>query len=244
MAHDPVRYPLSIERLVSAVEYQTGIIELGNGGESRTAWWDDALLSFNAVQGVRSLTDLRTLLSFFRARKGRARSFLIRDLSDYCLAANNTETGLMAIGTGDGTTTDFQVTKTYTDAAAGGNSDVRDIKKIEKQTVNPFKVYVNSVLKTEGTHWNFLNGYEGTPNIASKDGLIRFTGGNTPPNGHVIEVSGTFFVPARFLEDKLPADEIFYNMQPRDPNDPTGEWVVKDGAGPLPDVMMKEVRDA
>lgn len=237
MAHDPVRYPLSIEKLVSAIEHQTGIIELGNGGEYRTAWWDDALLWFDAVHGIRSLTDLRTLRNFQRCRKGKARSFLIRDLADY-QAVDGSETSVMAFGTGNGTATDFQLIKTYTDTAAGGNSDVRNITKAEKSTI---KIYKNSVLQTETTHYSFLNGYEGTPALATKDGIVRFV--TAPTSGHVLEWSGCFFVPVRFVDDKLPADEIFFNMQPRDPALPDGEWIVRDGAGPLPSVLMREVRE-
>ena len=235
VAHDPVRYPLSLERLSSSPEYKTGIIPLGNGGEYRTAWWDDGLLNFNATHGIRTLTDLRTIRSFFRCRKAMARSFLIRDLADY-QAVDGSETALMAFATGNGVITDFQLTKTYTDI---GNSDVRNITKAEKNTI---KIYVNSILKTEGTHYNFLNGYEGSPAIATKDGIIRFTPGNVPANGHILEWSGCFFVPVRFTEDTLPADEIFYNMAPRD-SSPGAEWVVREGAGPLPSIPMREVRE-
>ncbi|HEV2708319.1 MAG TPA: DUF2460 domain-containing protein [Pyrinomonadaceae bacterium] len=215
---DSIRYPLSLERCGGNVGYDTTILELGNGSIVAVANWEDGLVHFNAAHGVRSLTDLRTLLSFHRRRKGRARGFLVRDLLDYEVARGTEGT----FATGDGTAGPFQLSKTYADAY---NSDVRPITRPEQGTV---KIYVNNVLKTEGVHYT----------ISYTTGKVTFTAGNFPTVGATLEWSGRFFVPVHFAEDRLPLAEFLMNME----DDGTGEQVVKAGAGDLPEILMIEVR--
>jgi uncharacterized protein (TIGR02217 family) len=242
MALDPILYPLSVDTFASTVEYDTDITPVGNQREYRIARSDDGLVYFDAVQGIRSLTDLQTLLSFHRRRKGRARAFLVRDLLDY-QSVFQSDAGLVGIGTGDGATSEFQLTKSYSDAY---NSEVRNITKAEYGTI---KIYVNSVLKVEGTDYDIKNGYQGVNSaganyLCTVDGIVKFKAGKIPSAAAVIEASYRFFVAVRFMEDKIPLGEIQAFMKPDPAN--TSEWIMDSHsgvAGDLPKVMMREVKE-
>ena len=242
---DPIIYPLSIDTFSSTVEYLTDITEVGAQKEYRIARADDGLIYFDAMQGIRSLKDLQTLVTFHRCRKGRARAFLVRDLLDFESVHRTAfagSIGLQAIGTGDGATDEFQLKKTYSDLY---NSEVRNITKAEHSTI---KIYVNSTLKTEGTHYNLKAGYQGKNSaganyLCTVDGIVEFTGGNIPGVGAVIEAAYRFYVPLRFMEDRIPIGEIMSYMKP-DPNN-TSEWILDptNADGELPKVMMREVKE-
>ena len=238
MALDPVPYPLSTgQNFVSAVEYLTDVTPVGNQREYRIARSDNGLVSFDALQGVRSIKDLHAFLSFFRRRKGKARAFLVRDWLDY---EQSFDGSLAPIGLATGTAGDeYQLTKTYqqTDDA---EAEVRSITKAEYGTIH---IYVDTV---EETHFTFTNGYQGTvggtSHLCTVDGKFKFDSGHTPTAGAVIEAKFRFFVPARFVDDKLPLDEIVSYMKP-DPNN-ANAWILGDDAsGDLPKVMMIEVKE-
>lgn len=215
-AHDAILFPLSVQSGVSAVEYATSVVDLGNAREQRIAHWLDGRVTFDAALGLRSLKDLRALLAFFRARKGRARSFLVRDLLDY-------EVGPGAegiFGEGDGVETVFQLTKTYSDAY---NADVRPIAKPEASTV---QIYRDATLLTAGVDYT----------LDAATGLVTFT--SAPVADAILSWTGQFFVPVRFAEDTLPADQIFYVYE----TVPAGaEWKPTNASGPIPPVKLIEV---
>lgn len=217
MFHNVV-FPLSVERCVSTARWQTTVVELGNRREVRISHWDDAQVKFNASLGVRSLADLQTLLKFHHCRKGRAFSFPVRDLVDHKVAVGAEGT----FAAGDGTAGPFQLSKSYTDA---GNTDVRKITKPEQGTV---RIYVDGVPKTEGVHYtvNYLTG------------KVTFTAGNFPGAGAVLEWSGRFYVPVRFTEDELPADEFVATMTYDAASD---SYLVTAGSANVPAILMVEV---
>ena len=184
---DDILFPLSVERFLSAPSFNTTIIELGNGDEVRIANWDDGRVEFNAALGVRSLVDLRSLVSFHRRRKGMARPFLVRDLLDYEVSLENEGEGVF--GTGDGVETEFQLKKNYVDDF---NTDTRTILKPEEGTVI---IYV-----------------DGTPNdhvtIDYSTGGVTFD--SPPVDGAILEWEGRFYVPVRFMvrrEDERAAQD-------------------------------------
>ncbi len=219
---DNVIFPLSVDRCISQTGFDTTIVPLGNGAERRIANWDDGLITFNAMLGVRTLSDLRALRNFHILRRGKARAFPVRDLLD-CHASD--DGSLMPFATGNGTAGPFQLTKTSSDAA---NNWVREITKPEPETI---KIYVATALQTEGTHYtiNYLTG------------KVTFLASHFPANDAVIEWEGRFFVPVRFVEDSLPIDDIFLLMRADD----DGEFVVIDSAtADLPEILMVEDREA
>ncbi len=238
---DPVLYPLSTgDHFVSAVEYLTDITPIGNQREYRIARGEDGLVSFDALQGLRSLHDLHAILSFFRRRKGRARSFAVIDHLDYQQAWDGSFAPI-GLGTGN-VATEFQLTKTY-QANDDAEAEVRTIKKARYGTIH---IYVDSI---EETHFTFTNGYQGKNHdtganyLCTVDGKFKFDSGHVPVAAAVIEAKFEFFVPARFVDDKLPFDDIVSYMKP-DPNDST-RWILGDDAtGDLPKVSLIEDKSA
>lgn len=222
MAVDDILFPLSVDRFASRVSYNTTVITLGNGQEIRVANWDDGRVQFNAGLGVRSLTDLRSLVSFHRRRKGIRRPFLVRDMLDYEVSRSVDGEALFA--TGNGVTASFQLKKNYVDDF---NTDTRTIRKPEQGTV---KIYVNTVLKTEGVHYT----------IDYSTGVVTFTAGNIPALNAALEWEGRFYVPVRFVEDFIPADEFIAVMEL---DVATDQMVVDHAAGDIPDVPMIEVHE-
>lgn len=222
MAYDNVPFPLSIDRCLSQTAFDTTIIELGNAQERRIANWDDGILYFNAMPGIRSLEDLRKIDVFHKLRRGKARAFPVRDLLDHLATYDGS---LMAFATGTGAAGPFQLTKTYSDAA---NSWIREITKPEPGTI---KIFVGVTEKTEGTHYT----------IDYLTGKVTFTAGNFPSIGAVISWTGRFFVPVRFDSDRLPLQDIFLTMKA----DADGQYVIPETAtAGLPEILMVEDRGA
>lgn len=189
-------FPLSLDRVISGPQGDTTIIRLGTGlsaNEVRIANLDDGRIMLDAVPGVRSLKDLQTLISFQRRRKYCLFSFPVRDPLDYTVARGTEGT----FATGNGTAGPVQLTKTYADPS---NADVRRITKPEQGSV---KIYVAGVLKTEGVHYT----------LDYLTGKVTFLSGNFPSAGAVLEWEGRFYVPVRFVEDKIPVGEFFVNYK-------------------------------
>lgn len=206
MSIDSVVFPLILDTVTSAPEFNTTIITLGNGSEQRIGNWLDARIVANASFGVRSVQELTTLIKFFRARKGPLRGFLYKDLIDHSVSGQS-------IGTGDGVTTTFQLIKEYSDS---GNTDQRIIYKPISGTV---QIYKGLILQTETTHYT----------INYSTGVVTFL--TAPASSVVISWTGDFYVPMRFAEDRLPVDDMFFDLQ-------EGR-----AAGELPAVPLVEVRE-
>lgn len=296
MAFDNVVFPLSVQAFTSSPEFNTTIIPTGSGAEQRVANWADGRVSFNAAMGVRSRTDLQTLISFFRARKGRARGFLVKDLLDY-----EAKGDLIAVGNGAGSV--YQLQRVYTDqvtsAAYGqaGNSDIRPIFKPVPSTVTVYSgaggitplvaggygAYATATVSggaiTAVTLVNGGSGYTSNPSVLVtggggsgavinatatagavtslgignggsgftsaptltvmttngdytidyKTGIIRLV--SALPNGYILNWFGEYYIPCRFTDDRLPADEVYLDM------------VENKAAGNIPEVGMQEIRD-
>lgn len=191
MAVDSVVFPLLLEEVSSTPEFNTTIISLGNGSEQRIGNWLDAKSTINAALGVRSLADLTTLIKFFRARKGPLRGFLYKDMID------NSVTG-QAFGTGNGSQVAFQLIKEYSDS---GNTDTKIIHKPISGTV---QIYKGVTLQTVTTDYT----------IDYSTGIVTFvvapTGGMTP---QIVSWTGQFYLVLRFAEDKLPAPDMYFDIQ-------------------------------
>src|SRR5579864_9177684 len=135
MAFIEVRFPTDIAYgSVGGPQYSTDIVITQSGYEQRNANWSQARACYNVAHGVKTQTQLDTLIAFFRSRKGRADGFRFKDWTDYNVTGQ-------AIGTGDGTTAIFQLIKTY---VSGSTSEQRVISKPVIGTVN---IYLNSVLQ-------------------------------------------------------------------------------------------------
>lgn len=184
MFHD-VRLPEEVEKgAQGGPQFSTTIATLANGYEQRNRNWASARATYDVSYGIDGPDLYGEVLAFFYTRGGMFHSFRFKDWSDYTIGDDDTDTP-ESIGTGDGVTATFQISKTY---ISGIYTYVRDITKPVSGTV---RVFVNGVEKTITTHF--------TVNLLT--GVITFTLGNEPPNGETVAVICEFDVPVRFDTD-------------------------------------------
>jgi uncharacterized protein (TIGR02217 family) len=104
--HD-VRFPIAIGREASVEPtFSTAVVTTANGAEQRNSEWADARLRFDAGPGVRGEAELKSLIGFFRARRGAAVGFRFEDPLDH-------EAADQLLGVGDGLRTEFALIKSY-----------------------------------------------------------------------------------------------------------------------------------
>lgn len=194
MAFMDLSFPRDVAGGVSGgPEFRVDIVSLASGDEERNARWRDARRSYDAGLGVRHVDDLAAVLAHFKEVGGQLHSFRFRDWSDFSTsAAANTAPAAtdQAIGTGDGTTTAFQITKTY-------------------GTLVPYSRDV-----TKPVAGSVLVALDGTPlaagwTVNNLTGVITFT--TAPANGVAITAGCLFDVPVRFDTPRLDIDMNFFS---------------------------------
>ena len=186
MAFHEVRFPDNISRGArGGPERRTQIVELASGDEERNASWANSRRRYDAAYGIRRADDLAAVVAFFEARNGRLYGFRWKDWADYksCLPSQTPAATDQNIGTGDGTTTDFQLVKAYT---SGSQTWTRIITKPVTGTI---LVAIDGAEKTTG--WS----------VDTTTGLVTFT--TAPANGAAITAGFEFDVPVRFDTDTL-----------------------------------------
>jgi uncharacterized protein (TIGR02217 family) len=180
MAFTEVRFPTDIAYgSVGGPEYSTDVVITHSGYEQRNANWAQARTRYNVAHGVKTQAQLDALIAFFRARKGRANGFRFKDWSDFQVTAQ-------PIGTGDGTTTVFQLVKTY---ISGGVTETRAISKPVTGTV---AIYLNGTIQNPPTY-----------TLDTVQGKATFS--MPPAAGIAVTADFQFDVPVRFDTDRLAA---------------------------------------
>jgi uncharacterized protein (TIGR02217 family) len=184
MAVDNARLPTGVESgAVGGPLFKTTILVAASGDEQRIIEWDAARGEWDIGYGINDTSDLAAVIALFRAVRGKAYAFRFRDWSDYTATTE-------AFGTGDGTTTDFQLKKTYSsydDTPTLVRSFVREIKM---PRTTPITIYDNAVA-VSAANYDLETG-----------GIISF---DTPPTAaHALTWTGEFDVAVRFDIDKLP----------------------------------------
>ncbi|EIZ78294.1 hypothetical protein WSK_3176 [Novosphingobium sp. Rr 2-17] len=184
-AFDDVPYPLALGSDASvAAEFSTSISVSASGFERRNSVWSNARLRFDVGPGVRSEAELGALIAFYRARRGPARGFRLRDPSDH---SSNGMTGAPAatdqqIGIGDGLKADFALVKRY------GSGDAVQVRRITRPDFASIVVSVDGVVQAG----NWTLGHGGTITFAA------------PPAANKLVAAGfRFDVPVRFADDSL-----------------------------------------
>ena len=186
MAFLEIRFPDNISRGArGGPERRTQIVELASGDEERNASWANSRRRYDAAYGIRRADDLAAVVAFFEARNGRLYGFRWKDWADY---TSRLPSGLpaatdQALGTGDGTATDFQLVKVY---SSGSQSWTRTITKPVDGTVT---VAIDGIEQSSG--WS----------VDTTTGLITFT--TAPASGAIITAGFEFDVPVRFDTDTL-----------------------------------------
>ncbi|PZO63608.1 MAG: TIGR02217 family protein [Paracoccus denitrificans] len=186
MAFHEVRFPDNISRGArGGPERRTQIVELASGDEERNASWANSRRRYDVSYGIRRADDLAAVVAFFEARNGRLYGFRFKDWADHRsgLPSQVISSDDQQIGTGDGTTTSFQLIKRY---ASGGQFWTRAITKPVAGTV---QIALNGVPKPGG--WS----------ADHKTGLVSFD--TAPSAGIAIAAGFEFDVPVRFDSDAL-----------------------------------------
>ncbi len=186
MAFHEVRFPDDISRGArGGPERRTQIVELASGDVERNASWANSRRRYDVAYGIRRADDLAVVVAFFEARNGRLYGFRFKDWADWksCLPSQTPDTTDQPIGTGDGTTTAFQLVKRY---ASGSQTWTRTITKPVASTV---KVAIDGTEQTSG--WS----------VDTTTGIVSFT--TAPAAGAAITAGFEFDVPVRFDTDTL-----------------------------------------
>lgn len=184
------RLPEGIERGSGfGPTFRNVIQEAISGNEQRYAQWTKCRgvgdLSYGLLSSSDPLSDFAAILALWRAHFGSLYPFRFRDWSDYTATDD-------PFGTGDGTTTAFQLSRTYDPSlillgTAGSLFYVRDIVLLASTPT----IKINDVTKTVTTDYT-----------VSDTGLVTFT--SAPGVGDLLTWSGEFDVPVRFDTDQLP----------------------------------------
>jgi len=198
MAFHAVRFPLDVALGArGGPERQTDIVTLDNGREARNQRWAQSRRRYNAGYGVKSRADMLAVLAFFEERRGRLHSFLWRDALDFSSGGSASPSALdEVIGTGDGVTRSFQLTRRY------GASFDPYIRPITKPVAATVKVAVGGAELRSGVAVDALTG------------LVTLA--TAPAQGATVTAGFLFDVPVRFDTDRL--DVVMSHFE-------AGEWL-------------------
>lgn len=188
MAFHEVRFPANLSfGSVGGPERRTEIVTLASGYEERNTPWADSRRRYDAGIGLRSLDDVAALVAFFEARSGQLHGFRWKDWADYRSCLPSAEVGFedQLIGTGDGVTNDFQLSKLY----ASGDGAWR--RQITKPVAGSVLVGVQGDRLVETVHYT----------LDTATGIVSFA---TPPApGAHVTAGFEFDVPVRFDTDRI-----------------------------------------
>jgi len=192
MAFHDVRFPANVARGArGGPERRTEIVVLGSGHEERNSRWADSKRRYDAGYGIKSLDDLHAVIAFYEERRGRLHGFRWKDWTDHksCAPLQAPSALDQGIGTGDGATAAFQLTKTYGSAYAPWTRTV--------------------ALPVAGSVRIAVAGVEQDPAdyaVGTTTGLVTFLPGAVPGVGAAVTAGFEFDVPVRFDTDRLEID--------------------------------------
>ncbi|WP_068116569.1 DUF2460 domain-containing protein [Tropicimonas marinistellae] len=195
MGFHEVRFPAALSfGSVGGPERRTEIVTLANGFEERNTPWEHSRRRYDAGVGVRSLDDLQALIAFFEARRGQLYGFRWKDWADYksCLPSQAIGAQDQRIGTGDGSTTEFQLCRLY----SSGNHEYS--RPIRKPVANTVAVAVDGAVLSEGSDWE----------VDPTTGLVSLA--SAPSAGIAVTAGYEFDVPVRFDTDAISISAVAF----------------------------------
>lgn len=187
--HD-ILFPMDVALGASGgPERVTQVVTSATGREERNTRLADSRRRWDAGYGVKTLAALSEVVAFFEERRGRLHGFRWRDRLDHSSAPPGHGPGPLdqRIGTADGTTVSFALTKTY------GALHAPYVRPIAKPVAGTVRVALDGVEQFEGTGF-FLD---------AGAGRISFPAGHAPAAGAVVTAGFLFDVPVRFDTDFL-----------------------------------------
>lgn len=176
--------------------YSTSIVAVRSGAETRNQNWTYPLHMYDAAKDNRTIAQITALLDHFHVCAGMYYAFRFKDWTDYKSVPSTIGSVIsatdQAIGVGNGTTTTFQLMKTYT------RGSVSRTRKISKPVAGTVLVALDSVPQASG--WT----------VDNTTGIITFT---TPPANNVVVSAGyEFDVPVRFASDEFVTSWVEYGL--------------------------------
>jgi uncharacterized protein (TIGR02217 family) len=187
MAFDNTRFPTAISRgATGGPERRTEIVMTASGNEERNSRWAHSRRKYDVGVGIKSLTDLQNVVSFFEARRGRLHAFRFKDHADFksCAASATPAATDEVLGTGNGSTAAFQLVKTY------GAPDRPYARIITAPVVGTVLVAVNGTATTQFA-------------VSASTGVVTFNAGSIPVPGAMVTAGFEFDVPVRFDTDQI-----------------------------------------
>lgn len=154
---------------------------LKSGLEYRNTTWSEPIHKYNLGYGIRNIDDAFDIIDFFEARGGALRGFRFKDWTDYksCPPSTTVTNTDVTIGTGDNSTTTFQLIKTY-------GTHTRTITKPVSGTV---VISLDDASQASG--WS----------VDTVTGIVTF---DTAPGTDVVVKAGfEFDVPVKFTNDNI-----------------------------------------
>ncbi|MCB1337047.1 MAG: DUF2460 domain-containing protein [Maritimibacter sp.] len=188
MAFHEVRFPPKLSfGSVGGPERRTEVVTLANGYEERNTPWAHSRRRYDAGVAMSSLDDIEMLVAFFEARAGQLYGFRWKDWADYksCLPTREPAATDQRLGFGDGTTTEFQLIKTY---ASGAEAYERPIRK---PVAGSIQIAIQGDAQVEGSNFS----------VDTTTGIVTFT--DAPPLGLEVTAGYEFDVPVRFEIDRI-----------------------------------------
>lgn len=160
-------------------ERRVEVVPLAGGGEARNAVWAGSRRRWEIGSAVTNFAGLQALTAFFEARGGRLHGFRFRDRLDDRSGAPGTEVSPLdqVIGTGDGVTASFSLTKAYGDW----------LRRISKPVAGSVRAAVDSL--------------EVGVTADPVTGVITLA--EAPAEGAVVTAGFLFDCPVRFDTDRL-----------------------------------------
>jgi uncharacterized protein (TIGR02217 family) len=157
--------------------YLTVVTPVYSGRDGRIVAWSQSRIRFDVGRRAMNAADTATLDAYFRAVKGRAYGFRIKDWTD------STCTVLQGVLVPQITAGVYQLAKQYVTGA------LFETRFIQKPVAGTVSIYKNSVLITTGLA------------LDNTTGLVTIT--PTPGGGDALSWAGQFDVPARFDADEM-----------------------------------------
>jgi uncharacterized protein (TIGR02217 family) len=192
-AFHEILFPLDIAlKSAGGPQRRTDVVLLGSGAEERNARWAHSRRRYDAGYGVKTYDALSQVIAFFEERRGRLYGFRWRDRLDHSSAAPDTAVSAtdQVIGSGDGLTDTFALTKTY------GALYSPYQRPIAKPVAGSVRVAVAGSEKTEDTDFT----------VDATAGIVTFLPGHIPASGQAVTAGFLFDVPVRFDTDYLEVD--------------------------------------
>lgn len=206
-----VRLPDFVERGASGgARYSTTVKIRFSGHETRVQNWEDQRGEWDIGYGAGYLWDdslagyLGPIINLYHVAKGRTHSWRFKDHSDFTIPPDFTGDEKQQIALGDGSTTAFQIVRSYT---AASTTEDRTVDKIVSGTD---RLWIEATEKTRAASPPSAGEYsiDLTTGIVTTGDTPAASGGSGPGGEQIVYVQCEFDCHVRFGLDELDVSVI------------------------------------